>query len=556
MAETPDAGGTILVLEDDAGIAHLERARLRRAGYAVELAATADEARRRIERGGIDLMVLDYRLKGASSGLDLHNELRAAGLGVPSVLVTGFNDEALLAEALRAGVRDFIPKTPDYLDYLVPTVSRVLNQVRTERQLESERARRVYEQGARAEAEARRAALAESESRLLVLTDALKDADRRKDEFIAMLAHELRNPLAAINNAAALSRRAAGEDERAWSVDVIERQVANLTRLIDDLLDVSRIRTGKLRLRPVRLDASEAVGHAVDSVRPFVEARRHTLRAAVEPGPHWVDADPTRLEQVVVNLLTNAAKYTDEGGRIDLSAGREGGDFVVRVRDTGVGISAEMLPKVFDLFTQVEGSLDRAHGGLGIGLTLVRNLVGLHGGSVSAASDGPGLGSEFTARFPAAPVDPGAPTREADGPAEVGTGREPRGEARRVLVVDDDPDTARGMVRLLAASGHLARAAGDGRAAVEAARDFRPDVVLLDIRLPDTDGYQLAARLLAEPGLDRPVLVAISGFGQDEDRERSLTAGFDRHLIKPVDIDAVLAIVADAPPPARGPDGG
>ena len=316
MAETTEvADGTILVLEDDAGIAHLEQARLRRAGYAVEVAATADEARRRIERGGVDLMVLDYRLKGASSGLDLHNELRGAGLGVASVLVTGFNDEALLAQALRAGVRDFIPKTPDYLDYLVPTVGRVLNQVRTERQLEMERARRVYEQGARAEAEAGRAALAESESRLRELTEALKDADRRKDEFIAMLAHELRNPLAAINNAVALSRMAADGDAREWSADVIERQVGNLTRLIDDLLDVSRIRTGKLQLRPCRVDAAEVVAHAVESVRPFVEAKRHTLRVAVAPGPHWVDADPTRLEQVVVNLLTNAAKYTDEGGR-------------------------------------------------------------------------------------------------------------------------------------------------------------------------------------------------------------------------------------------------
>ncbi len=544
MLEMTEVGGTILVLEDDPGIAHLERARLRRAGYDVEVAATAEEARQFIERGGVDLMVLDYRLKGTSNGLDLHNQLREAGLGVPSVLVTGFNDEALLAQALRAGVRDFIPKTPDYLDYLVPTVSRVMNQVRTERQLESERARRVYEQEARAEAEERRAALAESESRLLELTEALKDADRRKDEFIAMLAHELRNPLAAINNAVALSRRSTADDERVWSDDVIERQVGNLTRLIDDLLDVSRIRTGKLRLRIRRLDAAEVVGHAVEGVRPFVEAKRHTLKLNLGPGPYWVDADPTRLEQVIVNLLTNAAKYTDEGGRIELTAGRDGDEFVVRVRDSGVGISAEMLPRVFDLFTQVEGSLDRAHGGLGIGLTLVRNLVTMHGGSVSASSSGAGQGSEFIVRIAINAAESGdqdtLPRSEATGDVETS---EPSG-CRRVLVVDDDPDTSRGMVRLLASSGHEARSACDGRTALEAVRDFRPDVVLLDIRLPDLDGYQVAEKLRADPETGRPVLVAVSGFGQDQDRERSIRAGFEHHLIKPVNIDEVLAIVS------------
>jgi signal transduction histidine kinase len=552
MAET-DAGGTILILEDDPGIAHLERTRLERAGYAVELAVTADEARRYIERGGIDLMVLDYRLKGGSNGLDLHNALRAEGLGVPSVLVTAFNDEALLAQALRAGVRDFIPKTPDYLDFLVPTVSRVMTQVRTERQLEAEHARRVYEQFARAEAEAQRAALAESEARLRALTGELATADRRKDEFIAILAHELRSPLAAITNAVALSRRGGGEDDRGWALDVIARQVGNLTRLIDDLLDVSRIRTGKLQLRTEQLDAAGVVADAVEAVRPFVEAKRHTLDVEVAPGPHWVEADPTRLEQVIVNLLTNAAKYTDEGGRIGLWAGREAGEFVVRVRDSGVGIAPEMIPKLFNMFAQIEGSLDRAHGGLGIGLTLVRTLIDMHGGSVAVASEGPGRGSEFTIRIPALADAP--PQESRDEPA-AGNGARAgaRTGPRRVLVVDDDADTSRGMVRLLRGSGHDARSAGDGRSAIEAARDFRPDVVLLDIRLPDTDGYSLASRLRAEAGLDRAVIVAVSGFGREQDLEQSRLAGFDHHLIKPVDIDSVLALVAGAAPAAAGTD--
>ncbi len=545
MVETTVADGTILIVEDDAGIAQLEQMRLRRAGYLVELATTADEARRRIGQGGIDLMVLDYRLKGEeSSGLDLHNELRESGLGVASVLVTGFNDEALLAQALRAGVRDFIPKTPDYLDYLVPTVGRVLTQVRTERQLEAERAQRLYEQAARVESETRHAALARSEARLLELTEALKDADRRKDEFIAMLAHELRNPLAAINNAVALLRLARIDDSREWSIEVIERQVANLTRLIDDLLDVSRIRTGKLQLHLEPLDAAEVVTHALDGVQPFIEAKRHSLCVEIDPGPHWVVADPTRLEQVVVNLLTNAAKYTDEGGRIGLKARREGREFVIEVCDSGVGISTEMLPKVFDLFTQVEGSLNRAQGGLGIGLTLVQTLVRMHGGSVSATSEGPGLGSAFTVRLPIAAGVP-LPTSPAEPePAGAGVFSD---APRRVLVVDDDSDTSRGMVRLLRASGHESKTAADGRSALEAAREFRPDVVLLDIGLPDTDGYQLVGKLRAEAGLDRAVIVAVSGFGQNKDRERSLLAGFDHHMIKPVDIEDVLAIVATAP---------
>jgi PAS domain S-box-containing protein len=659
MADPADGGGaTVLVLEDDPGIAKLERLRLQRAGYAVEVATTAEDAWQRVEQGGVDLLVLDHRLGGSDHGLDLYLRLRDAGLTVPSVLVTGFGDEALLTRALRAGVRDFIPKTPDYLDYLVPAVDRVMAQVQTERQLDEERARRASEEAARAEAEAQRAALAESEERFRVLTqaipqlvcscradgsldfcndqwseytgqspaqaygsgwldavhpddrpavaaawgravatgtdvqtsyrlrrgadgayrwhlarawpqkddagravrwfgtctdiddqkkaeDALVLADRRKDAFIAMLAHELRNPLAAINNAVALSRLAEGEAERAWTAGVIERQVGNLTRLIDDLLDVSRVRTGKLQLRTRRVDAAEVVRSAVDAVRPFIESRRHELTVAIEPGPHPVMADPTRLEQVVVNLLTNAAKYTDEGGRLSLRAGTEVNEFVVRVRDSGVGIRPEMLSRVFDLFTQVEGEHDRAQGGLGIGLTLVRTLVAMHGGTVSAASDGPGAGSEFTVRIPAASGAAVPAPHQARTPYP-GAGA----TRRRVLVVDDDGDSARGMARLLRASGHETWTAADGRSALESARAHRPDVALIDVRLPDIDGRELARQLRAEPGLEGLLLVAVSGLGREEDREQSLAAGFDHHLVKPVDLDALLALVASPDPAA------
>ena len=650
MSETEPLG-MILILEDDPGVAHLERARLLRAGYQAQVAQTAEDARRLLAQGGMDLMVLDHRLKGGANGLDFYHELRAAGLDVPSILVTGFGDSGTLLQALRAGVRDFLPKTPDYLDYLVPTVERVLTQVQTERQLKDERDRRIAEQAARAQLEIQRAALAQSEARFRVLTqaipqlvwscrpdgysdfsneqwceytgqsleeaygagwlevvhpddlpmmrtlwrralrerqsfqtncrlrrasdgqyrwhlsrawpqrdekgevvrwfgtctdiddqkqaeEALKEADRRKDEFIAMLAHELRNPLASISQAAALLRQPIGKDDQDWAIGVIDRQGKNLTRLIDDLLDVSRIATGKFQLRRERLDASAIAREAVETVRPFAEAKSHTLRLEVEPGPIWVDADPTRLEQIFVNLLTNAAKYTEEGGEITLSAGRQGNEFVARVRDTGLGIPAAMLPRIFDLFTQVEGSIDRAHGGLGIGLTLVRTLVAMHGGRVSAASGGPGKGSEFTVWIPAADPVAHEPDRNANTlPAADGHVR------RRVLVVDDNDDSSRSLSRLLTLSGHETAVAGDGRSALETARRFRPDVILLDIRLPDIDGYELARRLQDERGFDKVAVVAISGMTQPHDPERARKAGIGHYLTKPVEIDKLLAII-------------
>ncbi len=648
--------GMILILEDDPGVAHLERLRLRRAGYQVNVAETAAEARRLLEEGGTDLMVLDHRLKGGASGLDFHRELREAGLEVPSILVTGFGDAGTLLQALRAGVRDFLPKTPDYLHYLVPTVARVLTQVQTERQLKDERDRRIAEQAARSQLEIQRAALAESEARFRVLAQAipqlvwscrpdgytdfcneqwceytgqspeesygagwlevvhpddlpttwmlwrralrerqsfqtdcrlrrasdgryrwhlsrawpqrdetgevvrwfgtctdiddqkqaeesLKEVDRKKDEFLAMLAHELRNPLAAISHAVALLREPVNPADRDWAVGVVDRQGRNLTRLIDDLLDVSRIATGKFQLRRERLDATRLAREAVETVRPFAEAKAHTLVLEIDPGPIWVDADPTRLEQIFVNLLTNAAKYTDEGGRITFTAAREADELVVRVLDTGLGIPAGMLPRIFDLFTQVEDSIDRAHGGLGIGLTLVRTLVTMHGGRVTAESEGVGKGSEFTVWIPIA--EPVAHERD------IHRDRVPRSAGRqaagrkRVLVVDDNDDSSRSLSRLLTLAGHETEVAADGRSALETARRFRPDVVLLDIRLPDIDGYELAERLRGERGFEKVAIVAITGMSPPRPPERARKAGIDHHLTKPVEIDRLLAIIDD-----------
>ncbi len=520
MAET--SRGTILILEDDAGIAQLERRRLERAGFATDLCVSPDQARTALIRGGIDLLVVDYYLNDSTDGLEFHRSLRDAGLNVPSILVTGRSDEAMLTEAIRSGIRDFLPKTPEFLDFLVPTVERVMARVVTERQLEEARARVFREQAARAEAEAERKALA--------------DEDRRKDEFLAMLAHELRNPLSAIASAVDLARRDPSRDQAAWSNDVITRQVGHLTHLIDDLLDVSRIRLGKIHLRKAPLDVSDSIARAVETVRPLIDRKGHALTVSIAPGPLSVEADPTRLEQVVVNLLTNAAKYTDDGGKITLSAARDADSVVIRVADTGVGIAAEMLPRIFDLFIQVEGSLDRSQGGLGIGLTLVQKLVSMHGGTISVSSDGPGQGSEFLIRLPA--ID-----RPSLAPASPPSPSSPRSASRKVLVVDDNADSARGLARFLKLSGHDVAVAHDGPSAIEVACGFSPEVILLDIGLPGMDGYEVASRLRSG-GFPSAVIVAVSGYGQDDDRRRSRDCGIDHHLVKPIDHDQLLAMIA------------
>lgn len=367
----------------------------------------------------------------------------------------------------------------------------------------------------------------------------LKEADRRKDEFLAMLAHELRNPLAPLRNALHVVRQRGPEQSavvrQAW--ELMDRQVDHLVRLVDDLLDVSRITRGRVELRKEKVDLAEAATRALESARPLIDARRHRLTYEGPPAPVRVEADPVRLAQVIGNLLNNAAKYTDEGGQITLTVGREGHEAVVRVRDTGAGLPPEMLPRVFDLFTQAESTLDRAQGGLGIGLTLVRSLVEMHGGSVQALSAGPGQGSEFVVRLPALAGEPEA--RAGAGPAAAAPVA-----PRRVLVVDDNADSAESLALLLRLSGHQARTAYNGTSALAAARAFSPQVVLLDIGLPGMDGYEVARRLRAGAGGEKMVLVAQTGYGQEDDHRRSRQAGFDAHLVKPVDPGVLEALLA------------
>jgi signal transduction histidine kinase len=376
--------------------------------------------------------------------------------------------------------------------------------------------------------------------------EALRAADRRKDEFLAMLGHELRNPLAPILLGVQLLRlRSDGGTEEEHAV--IERQVRHVARLVDDLLDVSRITRGKVQLQRAPVEISAVLAGAIDIVRPLYEERSHALYVDAPRDGLLVDADAVRLVQVMANLLTNAAKYSEPGGRVDVTAARDGGDVVVSVRDRGAGIGPEMLGRVFDLFEQGERALDRAQGGLGVGLTVARSLVELHGGRISAHSDGPGRGSTFVVRLPAISLaPPAAEPGEADGlRARAGGG------ALRVLVVDDNADAAEVLAEALRVQGHHVVAAHDGEAALELAAGLRPDAAVLDIGLPGMDGYELARRLRALLHPARVRLVALSGYGQDADRRASQGAGFDRHLVKPADLDALVDALAQ--PGSSGP---
>ena len=365
---------------------------------------------------------------------------------------------------------------------------------------------------------------------------ALEAAARQKDEFLATLAHELRNPLAPIRNALEIIRMVGGSPPVERNRALIERQVDQLVRLVEDLLDVSRVVRGKITLRRERVDLAAVAAQAVETAQPLIDTQGHALVVALPAEPVPVDADPLRLVQVVSNLLTNAAKYMERGGHIRLAVGDEGGAAVVRVRDSGIGIAPELLPYVFDLFVQADHSAARSQGGLGIGLTLVKSLVEMHGGEVEARSEGLGRGSEFLFSLP---WQGSAPSPAAVEPRPV----TPSNQPLRVLVVEDSADAAETLKDLLEISGHEAVVARTGRAGVEAARAWRPDVVLCDLGLPEMDGFQVAAALRREPALGTTRLIAISGYGQEDDQRHCREAGFDLHLVKPVDFAELEAVL-------------
>jgi len=378
--------------------------------------------------------------------------------------------------------------------------------------------------------------------------ETLEAEGQRITEFLAMLGHELRNPLAPIRNAVAvMGAKGTADPTTAWARQVIERQVSYLSRLVDDLLDVGRITSGKIMLQREPLDLMAVVSRALESARPMHDQRHQVVDVDLGSGPLPVDGDAARLMQVVINLLTNAAKYTPEGGHVWVRLRREGDEAVLSVRDDGVGMSADLVPRVFDVFVQGDRSLDRAEGGLGIGLTLVERLLALHGGTIKAHSAGVGEGSEFVVRLPVVELAAAEPSSPLSTKVE-----RTRSRRLRVLVVDDNQDSRESLAMLLGFWGHDVLSASEGTEALNVARQERPDVVLLDIGLPGIDGYEVARRLLAQADKRRPALVAMTGYGQAEDRKRAREAGFALHLVKPVEPDALqraLAVVDRAPKP-------
>jgi CheY-like chemotaxis protein/nitrogen-specific signal transduction histidine kinase len=365
---------------------------------------------------------------------------------------------------------------------------------------------------------------------------------RRKDEFLAMLAHELRNPVAPIRNAAlAIKLGKHGDNRVTRAADVIERQVNLLGRLIDDLMDVSRVTRGQIRLDAGPVDLTKAIAGGLETVQPMIQARRQELVSLLPPSPVMVHGDATRLAQVVSNIVHNAAKFTREGGRILVALEQKDGEARIVVRDNGLGIRAEMLPRIFDLFTQADSTLERSQGGLGIGLALVRTLVEMQHGRVEAHSDGPGQGSEFVVTLPLLTADA---ARDAARAHDAQSGAAGTAQTRRrILVVDDNIDAAESLVAVLNELGHDVRMVTEGKRVMDVARGFQPEAVLLDISLPDISGYDLAAELRRSPAFERVCLVALTGYAQEEHRRRSREVGFDYHCVKPLDLTTLDRII-------------
>jgi signal transduction histidine kinase len=388
--------------------------------------------------------------------------------------------------------------------------------------------------------------------------EALKAADRHKDEFLAMLAHELRNPLAPILNAVQLIRKKPLSDPQVlWSRDLIERQLGHLTRLVDDLLDVSRITRGKINLSRETVEVADLVARAVETVQPLIVERGHRFTLDVARDSIRVFGDPLRLTQAVGNVLSNAAKYTENGGQINLTARQVDGIVEIRVQDTGIGIPADLQPMIFDMFTQLNHQTGRPQSGLGIGLALVRKLLEMHGGSVTAFSEGNGQGSEFLITLPVITNETNAANGRAAAALDSDAGAEAVQVRRRILVADDNSDALESLATLLELSGHEVFSAANGALALESAERHLPEVALLDIGMPKLDGYEVARRIRAQPWGRRITLVALTGWGQESDRRRSGEAGFDSHLVKPLDLDKLTALLERLPvsiAPGQGAD--
>src|SRR5688572_21349493 len=462
--------------------------------------------------------------------------------------IEAVSDYGALPEPLRAAlqrvVREGLPHEGDVVCYPLRTGERTLGALALTSDRSSPDLVTFQELAGRAAIALDNARLYQSLEREIVRSRAaeeqLQDASQRKDEFLAMLSHELRNPLAPIRNAVEVIRRLAPPDPKlTMARDVVDRQVTLLARLVEELLDVSRISQGKIALKKEPVELSRIISHSVETARPLIDARAQTLSVSVPPAPVWLSADFARLSQVLANLLNNAAKYTGEGGRIELTADAGEGEATISVRDNGTGIESALLPKVFDLFVQGDRALDRGQGGLGIGLTLVKRLVELHDGTVAVASEGPNRGSTFTVTLPCiSAVEPQRPA-----PAVIPLKAASEVYGRRVLVVDDNVDAAESTAAFLRLEGHEVKAVHDGVQALASLKVFDPHVVVLDIGLPGLDGYAVARQLRERGDTSHVLLIALTGYGQKEDRARAAAAGFDYHYVKPADPREIQAAI-------------
>lgn len=523
-----DTQPSIMVVDDTPANLQVLAGMLKERGYRVRPVPSGKLALQAAQSDPPDLILLDINMPEMNGyevcrQLKVDDRLRA----IPVIFISILSEPLDKVKAFSMGGVDYV-STPYQTEELHARIETHLKLRRLQVELEETNARLATANGVLAHKQAE-----------------LSDLHERKDQFLAMLSHELRGPLAPILNAIQLLSLETNASQLHFHArSVIERQVAHLARLLDDLMEVSRISTGKIHLREERVVVSDILELAAEMVRPLIDQRGHELSISLPPDPIWLHADAARLQQVVVNLLTNAAKYTPDGGRIQLIVEREGDQCVLRVRDTGVGIPLELQPHVFELFTQAERSLDRSEGGLGIGLALVQRIVEMHQGEAAVFSS-PGEGAEFIVRLPAvsAPEVQPAPSRPES--------PQPEGPPLRILVVDDNVDAAQTLSMLLEELGHDVRTAHTGPSALAATDDYQPSLLLLDIGMPGLNGYEVAKRIREQSHFDDVVLVAITGYGQEADRQLSRQAGFDHHLVKPADLRQLERILATVSRKAR-----
>ena len=552
-APTPADPVNILIVDDEPKNLTVLETVLDDPSYRLVRATSGEQALLALMANEFAVLVLDVRMPGMT-GFELAQMVkeRKKTARVPIIFLTAYyNEDQHILEGYGTGAVDYLHK-PVNAAVLRSKVAVFAELHRTSRALAVANRSLVAEVSERRRAEARLSELNETLDRrvtertnALQASDAqLREANRRKDEFLATLAHELRNPLAPVRNAVQVLRLEGAATPRVqWASEMIERQVQAMSRLIDDLMDVSRINQGRIELRRQRVELATVLQDAVDTSRPLIDELGHELAVTLPPQDLPLDADPTRLAQAFMNLLNNAAKYMDSGGRIEVSVRREGDDVLVAVIDSGIGIAPDRLDSVFEMFSQVETALERSRGGLGIGLSLTQRLIEMHGGSVMARSRGLGHGSEFLVRLPLAlaPVEKPAIDPHPHLPAVSAA---PTGPELRILVADDNKDAADTLATLLQMLGHAVLQVADGEAAARAAADFNPQVVLLDIGMPKLNGYEACRQIREQPGGAAMTVVAVTGWGQADDRRRSRDAGFDHHLVKPVDPGELVELIA------------